>query len=136
MAIDPELLPVPLRPFVDAIEIGVMHDDRRAFGAAGALEEPLVQGGIHRETGAFWSSYVETGMYVRLDLSHDDVPAPLAAALRLHHADLLGADGALYEHERAARSQLVNRSVALTRLAARVETLRGEPSSNAGFSPS
>lgn len=125
MAIDPELLPPPLQPLGDALEIGVMQVDPRALGADRALEAPLVDaGGVHRETGQFWSSYVETGIYVRLDLSHASVPPELAAALRVRHADLLGADGALYEHERSARSQHVNRSVALARLAARVAAIR------------
>jgi hypothetical protein len=127
VGIDPDLLPRSLRPVCDAIEVGVMHVDPRAFGAAGALEFPLVDSsGVHRETGAYWSSYVETGIYIRLDLSHPDVPAQLASELRVRHDDLVGTDGALYEHERATRSQHVNRSVAIARLAARVVAISGQ----------
>lgn len=107
--------------YEEAIECCAVRTRPAGYSALTMPHAPFVAApGLPPYDGVFRASYVETGICVRFDLAHARVPAGLAEALRSAHPELLGGDGALYEYERGARSQFVNRMRALARLAGHV----------------
>jgi hypothetical protein len=121
----PEHCPPALSSLWAAVEVGVIDVGPSGYRARGFPDARFVAAArLPPHDGVYRASYWETGIYVRLDLAHADVPVALAVLLRKAHPGLVGEDGALYEYERETRSQRTNRDAALRRLANRIAEAR------------
>lgn len=111
-----------LNPFEDAISLSAISGSKTQLRAINMPNAPLLKVDEPPEYDrAFRLNYLEPGVCLRFDLCAPCIAPALAATLRERHASLLGSDDALYDYERATRSQYKNRNALLGRL---IERLR------------
>ncbi len=113
-------LPPSLEPLREALTLSGIRTRPEGYRSTDFEHAPFIEGRWPPYDGRYWSSFVETGICIRLELEHDVVSPVLAVELRRRFAEQVGSDGALYEYERETRSQYRNRQHALTRLGERV----------------
>ena len=118
-------LPDSLEPLQEALTLSAVRTRPEGYRSQDFEHAPFVEGRWPPYDGRYWSSFVESGICIRLELEHDAVAPALAAELRRRFAEQIGSDGALYEYERGTRSQHRNREHALTRLGERVAACIG-----------